>query len=100
MINCMFFDNIECPDIYMYIIKFFDELMILYNIIGIRKDVKISTIENETIAKFNIVFPTINEANRLYNSFNGLEYKVYSKLYKINIDIIDELTLHITLVEV
>ena len=79
-----FVKNATTPDNIAYmVIHFFDELMVLYNIIGQREDIHISSnIEGPIL--FNLKMTNVDEANRLLTSMGGTILEVFGCNYAVN----------------
>lgn len=64
--------------------KFFDEIMVLYNLIGECAIDKIE-LENDSIASFIVNTFSIDSALRIYNDLNNTSFNVYGSSYDIHI---------------
>lgn len=91
--NKEFMDSIESPNIIKDGVTFFDELMILYNLIGIKEDIKISIVNDIHKYTFNLRFSKEEDCERMYRSLNNMDYTVYGKRFAIIMSKIDSLNL-------
>lgn len=70
------------------VVNCFDELMVLYRLIGDREDTNINIEENDLIsATFNINTTSKNNAEKLYNNLNGTSFNVFNSLYNISMEL-------------
>lgn len=93
-----FLNSIESPNIVKDGVIFFDELMILYNLIGIKEDIKISIVNDIHKYTFNLRFIKEEDCQRLYQSLNNMDYTVYGKRFSIIMSQIDSLNLGVLIV--
>ena len=75
-----FIGNINSNNIADDAARFFDEIAILYNLIGTREDIEVYSDGN---AKFTLMMDSEVEASKLYSLLNGLDYTVYGFRYQI-----------------
>ena len=68
--------------------KFFDELMVLYNLVGHRQDLEICTdTSNASLVTFTLLMDSEDDAKSLYENLNGSSFSVYDKYYDIHMEI-------------
>ena len=65
---------------------YFDEIMVLYNIIGNMPNIKISVNENENDMIFIIKTQSKEDAMSLSNFANGMRFNVYNTKYNIKMN--------------
>lgn len=78
-----FVKSITSDDITTVITKFFDELMVLYHVVGNRQDIDICTDNSEMPISFVLLMESESEAIKLADSLNGTSFTVYGILYDI-----------------
>ena len=78
-----FVGNINSNNIANDAAHFFDEIAVLYNLIGKREDIEVYSDGN---ARFTLMMDSDEEASRLYTLLNGLNYSVYGFKYGIHMD--------------
>ena len=66
------------------VVHFFDELMVLYNIIGQREDIKVSSNPDNAPIICNLKMNNVNEAERLKNNLGNLSFNVFGSEYTIS----------------
>lgn len=66
---------------------FFDEIMVLYNLIGKRKDLTISADMDSSEASFTIMMNSEEDAVSLCNSLNDTYFSVYDDKYLIQMQV-------------
>lgn len=69
------------------IARFFDEIMILYRVVGIRDNMVISADNSTSVATFNITMNTDDDALALYNNLNDTFFTIYSDKYIIKMQL-------------
>ena len=72
------------------ITKFFDEIMVLYKLIGYRQDIDICTNDNTSLATFILLMDSERDAYSLYNSLNNNTFSVYGESYSILMELSGE----------
>ena len=75
--------NVSVED---YILNYFNEIMILYNLFGDCDNVSIS-IDNGIINPFNILFKNDIDAAKMHNHINKMPLYIYDKKYIIHSDV-------------
>lgn len=78
-----FVSKIDRGSISNVITRFFDEIMILYNLVGSRMDMTISADNSSSVAKFVITMTNENDAINLYNNLNNTYFSIYNDKYII-----------------
>lgn len=78
-----FVKSITSDDIAKDVVMCFDELMVLYNIIGNRQDIDICTDSSKLPISFNLLMESEKDAISLTDTMNGLDFSVYSNRYII-----------------
>ena len=79
-----FIRNFNSDNIGNIVSKFFDEIMILYNLVGDIQDLDICTNDNTTAATFTLMMDSEDEALHLYNRLNTYDFEVYGVRYIID----------------
>ena len=74
-------------------INFFDEIMVLYNLIGGRSDIHVSANDTSS-ATFHITADDRDNALRIYNCLNQITFKIYNIDFKVNMDLNDDGIIH------
>lgn len=74
-------------------INFFDEIMVLYNLIGGRSDIHVSANDTSS-ATFRITADDRDNALRIYNCLNQITFKIYNIDFKVNMDLNDDGIIH------
>lgn len=70
------------------VVNCFDELMVLYRLIGDREDTNINIEENDLIsATFNISMASKKDAEKMYNNLNGMIFNVFESSYNIDMEL-------------
>ena len=77
----------QVNDISTSICSFFDELMVLYRLVGVRENTVISLDKDEPEVTFNSIMESDEEAASLYNSFNGTDFSVYGSKFDIKMNL-------------
>lgn len=72
------------------ITRFFDEIMILYRVIGRRQDIDICTNDNASLATFTLLMDSEDDAKSLYSSLNNNTFSVYDQIYSIYMELSGE----------
>lgn len=67
--------------------KFFDEIMVLYNLVGDKKDIIISTDTNCPSTKFILLMNTEKDAIELFNNLNNMVFTVYDDKFVIEMEL-------------
>lgn len=86
---CEFANGINTTDAAFMIKQYFDEIMILYELIGNRQDIDICTGNND-IAEFILTMNTKKDAKKLYNSLNNTVFSVYNDTFSISMILNDQ----------
>ena len=79
-----FINKFNQASIFDVMTKFFDEIMVLYNLIG-ERDINNIELNNDSIASFIINTFSIECATRIYNDLNGTSFNVYGSSYDIHV---------------
>ena len=80
-----FVKSITSDDIVHIITKCFDELMVLYHLVGDRQDVDICTDSNSNMPiSFVLLMESESDAIKLTDSLNGMDFSVYGVSYRVN----------------
>lgn len=83
-----FVKNVTSDNISSIVTNFFDEIMVLYNLIGDREDLDICT-EDSSIATFRILMESKDDAKNLYNMLNCTDFSVYGNKFDISMILTD-----------
>lgn len=80
-----FLGSIEYPDqdISFFLIKCFDELMVLYNLIGCRDGIQICANNDNGTVEFIISAKSATDAERLFSHMNNNNFAIYGNHYNI-----------------
>lgn len=78
-------------------INFFDEIMVLYNLIGGRSDIHVSA-NDASSATFHIIADDRDNALRIYNCLNQITFKIYNIDFKVNMDLNDDGIIHVEVI--
>jgi len=78
-----FVKSITSDDISTIVTKFFDELMVLYHVIGNRQDIDICTDNSGMPISFVLLMESESEAIKLTDGLNGTCFSVYGSRYDI-----------------
>lgn len=84
-----FVNGLTSDNIPLMVTSFFDELMVLYNLIGHRQDLHIHAEDSQSLATFTLLMESTEDASKLYNHFNQTKFSVYGKLYIISMEVAD-----------
>ena len=79
-----FIHNINSDNISFIIANFFDEIMVLYNLIGNRQDLSILNDSSASLATFVLIMDSEEEARDLYNSLHNSNFSVYENRFDIS----------------
>lgn len=82
-----FISKIDLGSISNIITKFFDEIMVLYNLVGSRRDMRISTDGNSSRATFILCMNSEADAINLYNTLNNKFFTIYRDKYIIEMQL-------------
>lgn len=82
-----FVHNLNSDDLSSIITNFFDEIMVLYNLVGDRQDLDICTENDASLATFILLMESEEDATKLYNDLNQSSFSVYSDRFDINMEI-------------
>lgn len=82
-----FIRNFNSDNIGSIVSKFFDEIMVLYNLVGDIQDLDICTNDNTTAATFTLMMDSEDEALRLYDRLNTYDFEVYGVRYIIDMNL-------------
>lgn len=67
------------------IVRYFDQIMILYSFIGRKQNVSVSV--DGSNATFEIVFENYMDAQRIYEFLNGSQFDIYQTKYIIEMEL-------------
>lgn len=79
-----FVKSITSDDIPYLVTKCFDELMVLYHLIGNRQDIEICTDNSEMPISFVLLMESESDAIKLTEAMNGLDFSVFDTQYIVN----------------
>lgn len=83
----IFIRQINTNDISAVVTKFFDEIMVLYNLIGVRNNVSISVDGNTAAALFTLSMNSDEDATALFTILNNTYFSIYSDTFFIYMDL-------------
>lgn len=81
-----FIKGISSDDIAHVVVKAFDELMVLYHMIGNRQDIEICTDNSKNPISFVLLMESDEEAIKLMETMNGIDFSIYGITYIINMN--------------
>lgn len=67
------------------IVRYFDQIMILYNLIGHKQNISVSVDGSNAI--FEIVFENSIDASNMYEFLNGSHFGIYQSKYIIEMEL-------------
>lgn len=79
-----FVKAISSDDIASVVTHCFDELMVLYHIVGTRQDIDICTSNSNSPIAFMLLMDSESDAIKLTESMNGLDFSVYGSTYVVS----------------
>lgn len=79
-----FVKNFSSDNISTMVVNFFDEIMVLYNLIGDRQDLDICTDDSSSVATFTLLMENEADAKTLYDNLNNSEFEVYGNKFNIS----------------
>lgn len=82
-----FIRNFNSDNIGSIVSRFFDEIMVLYNLVGDIQDLDICTNNESSTAIFTLMMDSEDEAKCLFNRLNGYDFEVYGIRYIITMDL-------------
>lgn len=82
-----FVRNFNSDDLSKLIINFFDEIMVLYNLVGQRQDLDICADNDASLATFTLLMEKEKDAKELFNNLNSSSFSVYNDIYCINMEL-------------
>jgi len=82
-----FISRIDLGSLSDIITKFFDEIMVLYNLVGSRRDMHISTDGNSSRATFILNMNSEEDAINLYSTLNNQFFTIYHDKYIIEMEL-------------
>lgn len=82
-----FVNKINRDNIPQIITRCFDEIMILYNLIGTKKDITISVDNDSPSTKFILEMKSEEEANNLFDNLNNSFFSVYEDKFIIEMEL-------------
>lgn len=83
----VFIRNFSSDDLPSTIIKYFDEIMVLYNIVGDIQDLDICVDNDSSVAIFTLLTEYEKDAKNLYDSLNQSSFSVYNTKYNIDMEL-------------
>lgn len=83
-----FIHNLNSDNLAAIIVNFFDEIMVLYNLIGDRQDLDICADNDASLATFTLLMESDEDANKLYKNLNNSYFSVYNNKFIINMEIV------------
>lgn len=85
-----FIHNFNSDDLPKIVTTFFDEIMVLYNLIGSRQDIDICTDNKASVATFILLMDSERDAKDLYNTLNSTYFSVYGIRFSIDMSLSSE----------
>lgn len=78
-----FVKSITSDDIARVITKSFDEVMVLYHLVGTRQDIDICTDNSNMPISFVLLMESESDAIKLTESMNGMDFTVFGTGYTV-----------------
>lgn len=82
-----FVKNLNSDDISSVVAECFDQIMVLYNLVGSRQDVDICTDSNNPSTTFILLMDSKDDAEKLYEELNGSGFSVYGNNFDISMQL-------------
>ena len=83
-----FVQNFNSDNLSSTVVNYFDEIMVLYNLVGQRQDLDICTDNNDaSLATFTLLTESEDDAKDIYDTLNNSSFSVYGDLYEINMEL-------------
>ena len=82
-----FIHNLNSDDLSSIVVDCFDELMVLYNLVGDRQDLDICTETDASRVSFRLLMESEEDAKALYEDLNASSFSVYNNKFNINMEI-------------
>ena len=79
-----FVKSIASDDIREVVNQCFDELMVLYHLVGTRQDIDICTDSSRMPISFMLLMESESDAIKLTENMNGLDFSVYGVKYVVS----------------
>lgn len=79
-----FVKGITSDDITQVVTQCFDELMVLYHMVGTRQDIDICTDNSKMPISFVLLMESESDAIKLTENMDGMDFSVYGVSYIIN----------------
>lgn len=79
-----FVKSITSDDMCQLVTKCFDELMVLYHIVGSREDIEICADNSGTNVSFTLMMESEEGAAKLTENMDGLDFSVYGMVYIVD----------------
>lgn len=89
---CSFIGEIKSLSLVNDFTYYFDEIAVLYNLIGKKDNIQINSDGN---SKFILSMNSEEDANKFVELLNGICYSVYNTKYRVNIFPIDNIRLNV-----
>lgn len=84
-----FIKNLNSHNISCILTRYFDEMMVLYNLIGNREDLDIRANDDCSSLEFVLTANSKEDAYRIYNALNKTSFSVYNSIYNISMEIFE-----------
>lgn len=81
-----FFHNLHINNMHSAVATSFDQLMVLYNLIGTTSDIEFAQ-DKQGNTVFDLLCETEESAGNIYNTLNDMKYMVFGRQYIINMNI-------------
>lgn len=78
-----FVKNINPDNMINMVLKSFDEIMLLYNLVGIRQDIEICASEKSGIISFTLLMDNDDAAKDICGKLQNQSFLIYGILYHI-----------------
>lgn len=82
-----FVSKIHKENIISVITNCFDEIMVLYNLVGTKRDMSISLESDSPSARFVLEMGSKEEANNLFESLNNTFFSIYDEKFIIEMEL-------------
>lgn len=85
-----FIQSIDSDNIPFIIANFFEEIMVLYNLIGNMNNLNISSNSDASLATFILTMDSHEQALELYENLNNTDFSVYEHRFYVSMQLNDK----------
>lgn len=83
-----FIHNLNSDNLAAVVVNFFDEIMVLYNLVGSRQDLDICADNDASLATFTLLMESEEDAQNLCSDLNNSYFSVYNDKFIINMEVV------------